>query len=106
MKKHFKKIGSFLEKIVKFFNFSFFLIAILIWIYLTITHLLSEPFQFSLFWAAFNDMYGQLSFKIGCIVLIIGNGIHTIQGFIINYYQIKEYHGHVSTIGKLFKAKN
>lgn len=100
-----KKCFNFWEKLVNLFNLIFFLISIAIWLYLTIINLSSQPFEWGLLWAAFNQMYGQLSFKVGCIVLIIFNGLQTIRGLIFEYYEIKEYSQHISTIGKLIKKK-
>jgi len=64
-------------------------------------NLFTQPFQIYLFWDAFNAMYGQISFKVGCIVLIIFNGLQTIQGYLGYYYNFKEYHQHISTLGKI-----
>jgi hypothetical protein len=100
-----KKCFKFWEKLVNLFNLIFFLVSIAIWIYLTILNLASQPFEFGLLWAAFNQMYGQLSFKVGCIVLIVFNGLQTIRGLIFEYYEIKEYGQHISTLSRLIKKK-
>lgn len=105
MKKHVKQAVKTLEKAIKSFNFCFFLISLIIWLYITISNILTQPFEIGLLWSAFNNMYGQLSFKVGCIVLIVANGIATIQSWFGQYYQLKEYHEHVTTIHKAIKGK-
>lgn len=102
-KKSLHKAHQYFERILNFFNLGFFVISIAIWIYLTAINLLTQPFQISLLWDAFNVMYGQISFKIGCIILIIFNGLQTIQSYFGYYYSLKDYHQHVTTLGKIIK---
>jgi|GEM_PF-2818242 len=91
------KIMKFHERVeiaTKIFNFAFFVGTVLVWLYLTIISLLTHPFEFGLLWNAFNDMYAQLSFKIGCIVLIVFNGMTTIRSFLNQYMELSENLAH------------
>ncbi|MCC6643152.1 hypothetical protein IT411_00200, partial [Candidatus Peregrinibacteria bacterium] len=94
----FKKSITLLEKLIRAFNFAFFLVSIGIWLYLTVDSLLTQPFEWALLWNAFNNMYAQFSFKVGCIILIIFNGLQTIRNWIFDYYDILEYAEHIGTL--------
>lgn len=100
-----KKLISLIEKFIRSFNFAFFLVSVTIWLYLTTDKLLTQPFELSLLWDAFNNMYAQLTFKVSCIILIIVNGLQTIRSWIFMYYDLRENAGHISTIGKLVGRK-
>jgi len=105
MKKTLKKYIKYLEKFINYFNLLFFIASLVVWLYLTIINLATKPFEIGILWLAFNSMYGQLSFKVGCIFLIIFNGLQSIRGLIFDYYDIKETHQHLSTITKLIKNR-
>jgi hypothetical protein len=105
MKINFSKIKACINKFIKAYNFLFFLISTTIWLYLTIINLATQPFEFGLLWSAFNSMYGQLSFKVSCIFLIIFNGLQSIRSYIFKYYDLMETHENLSTLHKLTKGK-
>lgn len=100
------KIGKFINNFIRTFNFCFFLATAFVWIYFTAIKLSSEPFQISLLWDGFNQMYGQFSVKVGCILLVIFNGLQTIRLWINDYHDFQENIGHVRTIKKIFKKKS
>lgn len=100
-----KKLLGLIEKFIRAFNFAFFLVSVTIWLYLTTDKLLTQPFELSLLWDAFNNMYAQLTFKVSCIILILVNGLQTIRSWIFMYYDLRENAGHISTIGKLVRRK-
>jgi len=98
MKQKIKYIKELSEAIIKSFNFAFFVVSLLLWAYLTILNVLSQPFQLSLLWDAFNTLYGEFSFKVSCIFLIMFNGMNTIRSFLLNYGDFKENIGHLRTL--------
>jgi len=68
-----KKIDGILRKldlVIKAFNFGFFLVSLMVWLYLTVLVLMSKPFGIGLLWEAFNLMYANLSFKVGCMFIL------------------------------------
>ena len=98
-----KTFIQYFEKGIKIFNFIFFIISLTFWLFFTIQNILSQPFELGLLWNAFNNMYGQLSFKVSCIFLIILNGLQSIRALIFQYYDLKETSEHLQTIHKLVK---
>ncbi len=101
-----KKLLIGFEKLIRGFNFAFFLISIVFWLILTIAEISTKPFDWPLLWSAFNVLYGQFNFKIGCILLIIFNGLLAIRQWIFAYYELKEYGEHIWTLGKVVGKKN
>ncbi|MCC7432382.1 hypothetical protein IT412_02540 [Candidatus Peregrinibacteria bacterium] len=100
-----KKFLRALDKLIRSFNFAFFLVSILIWILITGQEIATKPLEIGLLWSAFNIMYAQISFKVSCIFLIIFNGFQSIRLWIFDYYEIKEYTEHLQTLGKIIKKK-
>ncbi len=108
----FKKVQifhQFMESFIKIFNFTFFVASITFWIIITIKNISTQPFEIGLLWSAFNEMYGQLSFKIGCIFLIIFNGFASIRGILQQYMDLAEQVQHTNRIKRflttLFSGK-
>jgi hypothetical protein len=100
------KLGKFINNFIQTFNFCFFLATALVWIYFTAIKLATEPFQIGLLWDGFNQMYGQFSVKVGCIMLVVFNGLQTIRLWINDYHDLQENVGHLRTIKKIFKKKS
>lgn len=100
-----KKFGKFINNSIHTFNFCFFLATALAWLYFTILSLATQPFQLSLLWDGFNQMYGQFAVKVGCIMLVIINGVQTIRLWILDYHDLKENLEHLRTLKKIFKKK-
>lgn len=100
-----KKFLRFLDKIIRSFNFAFFLVSILIWILITGQEIATKPLEIGLLWSAFNIMYAQISFKVSCIFLIVFNGFQSIRLWVFDYYELKEYTEHLQTLGKIIKKK-
>jgi hypothetical protein len=100
-----KKIGKFINKSIQTFNFCFFLATALAWLYFTIISLATQPFQLSLLWDGFNQMYGQFAVKVGCIMLVVFNGLQTIRLWIVDYYDLQENLEHIRTLKKILKKK-
>jgi len=98
MKPQLKAVHEFMESLIKIFNFTFFLASVLFWIFVTVKNISTQPFEFGLLWSAFNEMYGQFSFKVGCIFLIIFNGLATIRGFFQQYTELAEHAQHTHRI--------
>lgn len=98
MQKKLKNLFSRIEILIKSFNFAFFVVSVLLWGYFTTLNILTKPFAFGLLWDGFNTMYGEFSFKVSCIFLILFNGMNTIRGYFLHYYDLKENFGHVKTL--------
>lgn len=98
MKERLKKGKELFEAIIKSFNFAFFVVSLMLWIYFTVLNILTKPFEFGLLWDGFNTMYGEFSFKVSCIFLILFNGMNTIRGYFLQYYDLKENFGHAKTL--------
>ena len=103
MREKITQAGQWIEKGVKLFNLAFFVVSVSVWTVITAINLWSNPFDAGLLWSGFNQMYGELSFKISCIFLIIFNGLGAIRSFISGYMEMKENFQHVSTVGKFVK---
>lgn len=101
-----KKFLRGLDKLIRCFNFAFFLVSIIIWILITGQEIATKPLEIGLLWSAFNIMYAQISFKVSCIFLIIFNGFQSVRLWVFDYYEIKEYTEHLQTLGKIIKKKN
>ena len=93
-----KNFSEFTEYFIKVFNFLFFVVSAILWLILTIKNVMTHAFTFDLLWSAFNEMYGQFSFKVGCIGLIIFNGLSTIRGFLNQYIELKENAQHTKKL--------
>lgn len=103
IKRQGKKFLRLLDKIIRSFNFAFFLVSVLIWILITGQEMMTKPLEIGILWSAFNIMYAQISFKVSCIFLIIFNGFQTVRLWIFDYYELKEYGEHFQTLGKIIK---
>jgi hypothetical protein len=103
IKRQGKKFLRLLDKIIRSFNFAFFLVSVLIWILITGQEMMTKPLEIGILWSAFNIMYAQISFKVSCIFLIIFNGFQTVRFWIFDYYELKEYGEHFQTLGKIIK---
>jgi len=103
MKTKLKGYKDLLEAIIKSFNFAFFVVSILLWGYFTILNIMTKPFAFTLLWDGFNTLYGEFSFKVSCIFLILFNGMNTIRGYFLHYHDWKENLGHMKTLKDVAK---
>lgn len=93
-----------MESFIKIFNFAFFMASGLFWLFVTAKNVSSQPFEFGLLWGAFNQMYGEFSFKVGCIFLIVFNGLASIRGFLSQYTELTEHLTHTGRV-KAFLVK-
>lgn len=100
-----KKAHAWFESALNVYNLLFFLILVVLWIYFSAVLLTTKPFQFLLFWDAFNIIYAELAFKTGCIFLVLFNSLASIRGLIVQYYDVKENVGHVRTVAQFVKRK-
>lgn len=110
MKTKFGTFHAFMESFIKIFNFAFFLATFVFWLFLTIKNISQHPFEPGLLWSAFNEMYGQFSFKVGCIFLIIFNGMASIRGFLGQYMELAENLQHTGRLKRflagMFRKKD
>ncbi len=106
MKEKVKTFHAFMESFIKIFNFAFFVASVLFWLFVTVKNVSSQPFEIGLLWSAFNEMYGQFSFKVGCIFLIVFNGLAAIRGFLSQYTELAENLTHTGRLkaflGRIF----
>ena len=95
-----KALHEFMGSALKLFNLVFLVVSVGFWLFFAVKNVLLQPFQLGTLWSAFNDLYAQYSFKVGCIFLIVFNGFAAIRGFFSQYVEIAESVEHGQRVKK------
>ena len=90
MKQHIKAIHLVMETVVKVFNLGFFAVSAVLWLFLAVRSLAAHSYDLGAVWAAFNQMCDTVAFKVGCIFLIIFNGLGAVKAFLSQYMEVAE----------------
>ena len=90
MKKKILAVHGFVEALVKIFNLGFFVLTGVLWLWIGMQSFLKGGFDLTVFWDSFNAIYGNFSFKVGCIFLIIFNGLGAVKAFLSQYLDLAE----------------
>jgi len=96
-----KKKGAiwYLDRFSDIYNLGFVTAMLIVWTIAFALRVMSEPFHPIMLWDAFNLMYGQFSFKVGCIWLVVFNAFASVNFYVEQYMNTRAALGGLKTAG-------